>query len=230
MENNKKTKSDKKTLLVVLLLLVAIVAVILATYAWAKYVKEVDGEATAQVAKWNIKGETGGAFTHTFTNIVEEKIAPGTGGNFTASLDVEGTEVDVDYIVTLVSVQPLAQDENGDIIKNDDGSAVVLEGDDAKESIPHNLVIKKGDNVIYKNRDFVDGNNVIASGTIKVVSGNESSMSETFSWEWPYETGEDNDEKAANNILDTADGEKAGAFKVTYRIDAVQAVPEEDTP
>ena len=57
MENNKK--SVGKTVLIVALLIVTIAALVLATYAWAKYTSTTDGTATAQVAKWNVNATTG---------------------------------------------------------------------------------------------------------------------------------------------------------------------------
>lgn len=105
--NNKQTKSNGKTALIVFLLLVTIVAVILATYAWAKYTETFDGEATAQVAKWNVSADAGELeFSKTFTHVVDpNKLAPGTDGKFTASLDVTGTEVDVAYTIKIVSIE-----------------------------------------------------------------------------------------------------------------------------
>lgn len=99
---NNETKFSKKTLLIVLLLLITIASVIIATFAWSKYVTTVDGTATAQVAKWNVSANTEDLkFEKTYTHVVEKKIAPGTKGEFSASLDVTGTEVDVDYTITI---------------------------------------------------------------------------------------------------------------------------------
>ena len=205
MENNRQTKSNKKTSLVVLLLLIAIVAVILATYAWAKYAEKFDGEATASIAKWNVTQSTADAgFTETFEHVVDGKIAPGTSGQLSAGIDVTGTEVDVDYTITLLSVDPV-----GDGI------------------VPENFVLKdENGTIIYKNKAIVAGTNgKLAEGTIAAGSTGEAAKgSKTFSWEWPYETGTD-EEKEANNAQDTVDGKKAGSFKVTYKIDAVQTAP-----
>lgn len=204
--NNKQTKSNGKTALIVFLLLVTIVAVILATYAWAKYTETFDGEATAQVAKWNVSAEKGTTmFSKTFDHVIDDRMAPGTNGSLTSSLDVTGTEVDVAYTVTLVSVEPV-------------GEGV----------IPENLVLKSADGtVIYKNKAIVSGTNgEIATGTIPAGStGEAAKVTKALNWEWPYETGTTDEEKKANNAQDTADGKKAGSLKVTYRIDAVQVEP-----
>lgn len=129
--NNKQTKFNGKTALIVFLLLVTIVAVILATYAWAKYTETFDGEATAQVAKWNVSATSGNlTFAKTFTNVVEpNKLAPGTNGSFTANLDVTGTEVDVRYTIKVVSIENKPQNLK---IKNSDGTELTA-GDVIKE-------------------------------------------------------------------------------------------------
>lgn len=201
--NNKQTKSNGKTALIVLLLLVTIVAVILATYAWAKYTETVSGEATAEVAKWNVSATPGSEmFSKTFEHVVDKKMAPGTDGSISASLDINDTEVDVDYTMTLVSVDPV-------------GEGV----------IPENLVLKDSDgNVIYKNKAIVS-NGTIATGRIAQGSAN-TKVEKTLNWEWPFETAATADKTVEqNNKQDTEDGKKAGSFKITYRIDAVQVQP-----
>lgn len=227
MEKNEQTKSDKKTLLIVLLLLIAIVAVILATYVWAKYAEKFNGEATASVAKWNVTGETGGTFSKTFTEVVDGKIAPGTSGEFTANIDVDGTEVGVNYTVTLVGVETL---EGSDEQFTINGETVT------GHAIPQNLVIKadasQGKTVIFQNGDVNGG--LIAEGYFPAGSTGESAKAaHTFTWDWPYETPapEGTPDEAvpaiieANNNQDTADGKVAGSFKITYRIDAYQVQP-----
>lgn len=204
--NNKQTKSNGKTALIVFLLLVTIAAVILATYAWAKYTETLGGGATAEVAKWNVSATPGPlTFSKTFQHVVANKIAPGTDGTISASLDIKDTEVDVDYTITLDSVTPV-----------DEGV------------VPENLVLKTKDGtVIYKNKAVVSSTNgVIATG--RIAQGSEStSVEETFTWEWPFETAATAEKTVdQNNTQDTEDGKKAGSFKVTYTIDAVQVQPE----
>lgn len=201
MENNKQNKSTGKTVLIVILLVVTIVALVLATYAWAKYTTTINGEASAQVAKWNIsttKGES--LYSKTFEHVTAERIAPGTDGSVDATIDVSGTEVDVDYKMSIVSVTA----EEG--------------------TIPTNLVLKATDGtVIYKNKAIV-GEGIIAEGRIATTDTTKTAT-KTLSWEWPFETGRTPEEKAENNVKDTADGEAAGKIKITYKIDAVQVEP-----
>lgn len=221
MENNKQTKSNGTTVLIVLLLLITIVAVILATYAWAKYTETFDNqEATATVAKWNVsasKGET--MFSKTFNHVSPERMAPGTDGSFEATIDVAGTEVDVDYTVTLVSVEATVE-------KEEDGEKV-----ETSVPVPQNLILRDNEGeIIYQNKAIV-GEGIIGTGRIPAGStGDAAKETKLLKWEWPWETiGKDDDETAANNAQDTEDGRNAGTLKVTYKIDAVQVHPTEQT-
>lgn len=220
MENNNKQKrSTGTTVLIVFLLLVTIVAVILATYAWSKYTESIDGEATAQVAQWNVEVSADDTqFTKTFTHVVDKKMAPGTDGSIIATLDIGPVDVDVDYTISLENVE-------------------ATEG-----VIPTNLVIRadNGD-VIYKNKAKVvdeNGSCIIASDTVEHTTTTQT-IQKNMTWEWLYETpgeGETDEEIAAateeNNRQDTEDGKNPGTIKITYRIEAVQVqptVPTEET-
>lgn len=82
----------------------------------ARYVTEVTGSATAAVAAWSFKANEG---TSTFTaidlgdksnrtaykdgDIKEGVIAPGTSGKFDIVIDGSGSEVGIDYVVTIAS-------------------------------------------------------------------------------------------------------------------------------
>ncbi len=102
MENKKKNTGA--IALVVLLLIVTIASLVLATYAWAKYTTTTSGETTAVVAKWNVSGNSSDlTWSKTFTHVVAERLAPGTNGTIPVSFGINDTEVDVDYVITLVS-------------------------------------------------------------------------------------------------------------------------------
>lgn len=78
----------------------------------AKYTTEVTGTGSATVAKWNF---TANGKTDTFeaidlastayTNVAEEKIAPGTEGSFDIKLDASGSEVAVAYTIAFTDVK-----------------------------------------------------------------------------------------------------------------------------
>lgn len=194
--NNKQTKSNGKTALIVFLLLVTIVAVILATYAWAKYTETFDGEATAQVAKWNVSASSDDlTFAKTFTHVVDpNKLAPGTNGSFTANLDVTGTEVDVKYTIKVVSIENKPQNL---IIKNSAGTTLTAAGD----------VIKEG--------------TIAVGDTTKTVAEEM-----TWEWPYHTGAVNETTGIAPGDAQDTADGKAAKEMKITYEIVAVQVQPE----
>lgn len=139
MEKNTKGK----TALIVLLLIVTIASLVLATYAWAKYTSSFNGTATAQVAKWNVTANTAElTFSKQFTHVVTpNKLAPGTNGQFSASLDVTGTEVDVAYTITI----------------------------DKIENKPTNLIIEDADGNELAEGDTITGTLAVGSTTVDEV-------------------------------------------------------------
>lgn len=82
----------------------------------ARYVTEVTGTAKAEVAAWSFKansnedgkqftqidlGSTANRTAYDGKTVVDGVIAPGTSGSFDILLDGTGSEVGIDYIVTL---------------------------------------------------------------------------------------------------------------------------------
>lgn len=102
MENKKKNTGA--IALVVLLLIVTIASLVLATYAWAKYTTTTSKDTTAVVAKWNVSGSSDKLnWSRTFTHVVAERLAPGTNGTIPVEFGINDTEVDVNYVITLVT-------------------------------------------------------------------------------------------------------------------------------
>lgn len=97
-----QNKSTGKTVLIVLLLLVTIASLILATFAWARYTTIEVGGATATAAKWDVEFEKGTSiFTQQFTHVVDNKLAPGTYGQFDMKINSEKTETAFDYQISM---------------------------------------------------------------------------------------------------------------------------------
>ncbi len=82
----------------------------------ARYVTEVTGSATAAVAAWSFKanegettftnidlGATGKRNAYNETDVAAGVIAPGTSGKFDIAIDGSGSEVGIDYVVTIAS-------------------------------------------------------------------------------------------------------------------------------
>lgn len=202
MENQKKSKGT--TALVILLLIVTVAALVLATYAWARYTSTLDNATgTVEVAKWNVTaGNSTATFSKTYTKVVEGKMAPGTSGSFDAAIDVTGTEVDVAYKITILSVTnkptnlKFYSDErhNEEINLTDINNGGVQVGD--VQTIPAGSTTTTGTATIY--------------------------------WNWPYQTGAVNATTgvAEGDAADTTDGVNKNNMEVTYRIDAWQVQPE----
>ena len=106
---SKNTKDKKQLFVIILLLVVLVTASCLGMYAWARYQTITNGSAQGQVAKWSFKvnGEETKfatinlAETLNFQNVAEGRIAPGTNGAFDLVIDASGTEVSLDYFITI---------------------------------------------------------------------------------------------------------------------------------
>lgn len=185
----KQSNNIGKTVLITFLVIVVIALSVFATYAWAKYTSATNGTATAEVAKWNVSATPGTLkFSKTFTHVVENNLAPGTNGSFTAALNVTGTEVDVAYEIT---IDEITNKPTNLIITDDDGN-----------------VLKKGSKI---------------TGTLPVGS---TTVNEVITWNWPYETGTTDEQKAANDLIDTTDGQSGKTMSIKYTITAVQVKPQ----
>ena len=227
MENKKSTG---KTALIVLLLIVTIASLVLATYAWAKYTSTTNGTATAQVAKWNVTFDKNtDYFAKNYTHIVADEglIAPGTAGSFSADISINDTEVDVDYKVTIKSI---------DVEYRENAPANYINGTarPTTAKIPANMTFKDSDG-----NDITAAVNALAAGTgaeiviadstkntannaMLTVGSETKTIGSVLSWEWPYGTGD-----AAEDAEDTADGEIPVKITVNYTVEAWQVEPEE---
>lgn len=99
-------KKSKK----IVLLSIAIFAIILSFlggHAYAKYMSKVTGQGTADIASWNFKVNEKADKIQTISlkstinngTLVNNKIAPGTEGNFQIKIDATGSDVGINYIV-----------------------------------------------------------------------------------------------------------------------------------
>lgn len=94
-----------KKLIIVLVLILTILATGLGNYTYAKYRSKVTGEGQLEVAKWSFKvnGNSEQMETIKLKDTVNEsvlakgKVAPGTNGEFTLSIDASEAEVGINY-------------------------------------------------------------------------------------------------------------------------------------
>lgn len=128
-------KDNKLVKFTMFVLLITIVAIVLVSGTYAKYTSKASGEATATVAKWQIKAngtditvddakitfdlfktinDTGN--TAEETDVANKKIAPGTAGKFDLKIDnlSEVTaEYSIDFVLTNSSNIPIEFSTNG---------------------------------------------------------------------------------------------------------------------
>ena len=99
-------KKSKK----IVLLLVAIAAIIFSFVggqSYAKYMSKVTGQGTADIASWSFKVNENEEKMQTISlksrqnnsTLLNNKIAPGTDGEFQIKLDATGTDVGINYAI-----------------------------------------------------------------------------------------------------------------------------------
>lgn len=97
--------TKKKKIIIVLAVLCGILLAFLGGQAYAKYITEVKGDGIAEVATWNFKvngekeqvQEIRLASTYNNETLVNNRIAPGTSGNFNIIVDTTDSEVGIAY-------------------------------------------------------------------------------------------------------------------------------------
>ena len=158
----------------------------------AKYVTEVTGTATATVAQWSFtaNGEAEqissaidlASTTYNAGTIAAKKVAPGTSGSFTITLDGSGSDVGIDYTIAITKNNASA-DLPTDLVFSTEAITEANPGKnlaDLQSNLTGNIPYKSGANNMKK--DVI------------------------IYWSWPFEStqqGSDKDKK------DTALGEAA---------------------
>ena len=217
MENNKK--STGKTVLVVLLLIITIVSIVLATYAWAKYTTTIEGNSTGVVAKWNVSGNVANEikWSKTYNHVVENRLAPGTSGVIPVTFGINDTEVDVKYTISIVGAT------------NKPTNLHFYEA-----TYDGTTYTKLSDNELTTTA--VEGATTgVITGTIAHNAADDAKTATRYIyWEWPYTTGNDANEIAANDAIDTNEANVAlttdeqRTMTVAVKIDAVQIDPNQN--
>lgn len=219
--NNHKTKQMRNSNLVLHILTICLTAIIMVSsaiglYAWARYTTVESGSAQAQVAKWNfgLKLKNGDqevtagsgvldlARTLSYNHVADDRIAPGTVGEFQVIIDTTGTETDMVY----------------DVIIN-------------ITDCPHNLIFKRVDEnnveTLLSGGEQTSLTRTLSfSKYLKVKPKNENGVhTETIKWEWPYQTGTTDEEIAANDDIDTLDQGRTVQMKITAKGTEVMNAP-----
>ena len=192
--------SKNKKIIAIVAILSAIVISFLGGQTFSKYITEVKGTGSAQVAMWSFKvyGDNEQtqnvklASTVDDSTLVDNKIAPGTKGSFSIKIDGEGSDVGINYNI---KVQNETQK-------------------------PANLFYT------YQGKTYTDLNELAlaASGTINADDSNK--VKEVLvNWEWPYQTGSDEISKSKNDAQDTQDGKNISNYTFDIVVTGTQVIP-----
>lgn len=109
--------TKKKKIVIVLAILAALCILFIGGKTFSKYITEVKGVGTASVAKWNFKVNgteeeiqtINLASTINNETLANNKIAPGTSGNFEIRIDGSNAEVGIDYKIEFLNEKNLPQ-------------------------------------------------------------------------------------------------------------------------
>lgn len=228
----KQKKSVGTTLLVVLLLIVTIAALVLATFAWARYTQDVTpaaNNATANVAKWNVNATVDGTaqYTKDFEHVVNVKLAPGTSGVIPVTVNLNDTEVCVDYEITITGVTNKPTHLSFYKGAYDGTNYTIATGASAFQGT------ETATPIITGTLDLDDHNTVNATdytNATEELTG--PSVTEYIYWDWPYSYAENTTankteaDEAAYDAVDTQDGINAEQMIVSIKIVATQVRPQ----
>jgi len=190
----KKTKNLGSSLLIILLILIILASSGIGIWAWARYKSSIQGQAVAQVARWNFNlvdadSQTTDvielAVTRTDNNqtVAQGKVAPGTYGKIEVGIDARGTETKLDYTIDVIFTNK-----------------------------PTNMKFYLDEN---KSEEIVVNNNILTKAGYMSLEDVENIRTETIYWDWPFETGNTEQEIINNDIIDTEDEGKETTMQIT---------------
>ncbi len=191
----------KKKAVIIIAILVAIILSFVGGQTYSKYVTEVRGDGTAQIATWDFKvnGQKEEVqtislgSTYDSSTLVNGKIAPGTEGNFQIKVDATGSDVGIDYK-----------------IKFTDETTKPANLKFYYQEVEYNSILELGEAL---------------SGTI---NADDENKSKTFDikWKWNYETGSNPTEVASNDKIDTQNAQEITNYEFDVIVSGTQVVPQ----
>ena len=155
--------SSKKKIVLTIAMIIAFILIIAVGYTFSKYIQEVGGTATAEIAAWSFKANAGSE-SEKLTDIKLKprsgtKIAPGTSGEFKIKVDGTGSDVDVTYTTTI-----------------------------SQEKLPANMRFNiKGETQTYTTMASLASSRL--HGTLDSSNGKEKTY--IIEWNWPYKSDTD---------------------------------------
>lgn len=194
-------KNKKSVLIMVLLLLVAVTSAYVAN-TYAKYIGDVSGNGSAEVAAWTFETDNASSVsnislsqTANATTLTSGKIAPGTSGSFDIALKNTNSDVGVDFTVALGAIS--GKPDNLHFYKDSGYTTEIIPGTDT------------------------------ITGQLKAKDATGVSL--TIYWKWEYETGAVTNGVAAGDSKDTEAGEAAASLTIPVTITGVQVEPSNTT-
>lgn len=192
-------KKNKKILFVILILF-AIILSFIGGKTFSKYISQVQGSGTAEIANWVFKvngtedlvKSVDLLSTYNNETLIDNKVAPGTSGSFDIVIDATGSEVGVDYKVKFLN----------------------------ETEKPQNLIFIYKDNK-YKTIEELQEN---LFGTIDANENNKI-RTITINWEWQYETGENENEINQNDKIDTLNAKDFENYTFDINVIGTQVMP-----
>jgi len=184
---------NKRKMLRLFLVIALVLLVFVAGFTFAKYLTEVDGGGSGEVAKWSFVADAGNEEitdiklkdTIQQASLLNGKIAPGTGGSFDIVVDGTGSEVSIEYSVDVTDEYNIPA-----------GLKFGIDGEPCNYNSLSELV-----------KERLQGQRLEYDG--------EQYAVRTISWLWPYEGNIDD--------LDTLDGEAASEYSFGLKITGIQA-------
>ena len=176
---------NKKKIGGILLLISLILVIFLAGYTFARYYKSINaGGTTANIARWSFGSKNEKAII----NLSEEKIAPGSSGQFEIEVDATNSEVDVDYeilvseennIPTNMKFYAKTKDEKGAVISTTEemSSFTELAANNLKGTIPVEANNQKRSIVVYWNWEFNENDTTTVDSDDATLSLDENGKS-----------------------------------------------------
>ncbi len=192
-------KKNKKILFVILILL-AIILSFIGGKTFSKYMSQVQGSGTAEIANWVFKvngtedlvQSVDLLSTYNNETLIDNKVAPGTSGSFDIIIDATGSGVGVDYKVKFLN----------------------------ETEKPQNLIFIYNDNEYATIQELQED----LSGTINADEDNKT-RTITINWKWQYETGENENEINQNDIIDTQNAKDFENYTFDINVIGTQVMP-----
>ena len=191
----------KKMALLVICVLLAIILSFMIGKTFSKYISEVKGTGTAEIANWvfKVNGKEDAIqnvnLLSTYNNetLINNKVAPGTSGSFNIVVDATGSEVGVDYVIQFLN----------------------------ESEKPQNLIFTYDDQQYTTIQDLEKD----LSGTINA-NDEHKTRTITIYWEWQYQTGENENEINQNDIIDTNNAKQVENYTFDICVAGTQVMPQ----